>query len=227
MKIDVVSIFPDMFAPFLAAGVIGKALERELAQVRAHDLREFTDKRHRQVDDEPYGGGPGMVMAVEPFYNALCSILQSDPWVLPGGTRTILLSPSGLSFDHALAHDLSEAEHLVLLCGRYEGIDARVSAMVTDEVSIGDFVLSGGELAAMVVIDAVLRQVGGVLGAEESLNEESFRGGTLEYPQYTRPAVWRGIGVPAVLTSGDHERVRGWRREQARFLTEARRPDLR
>jgi tRNA (guanine37-N1)-methyltransferase len=226
MRIDIISIFPEMFDPVLNTGMLRLARERELLDVRLHNLRDATSDKHRQVDDEPYGGGPGMVMTPEPFYQALSGVLGEPPYVLPGGTRTILLSARGTLLRHEMVQALSRAQRLVLLCGRYEGVDARVADFVTDEVSIGDYVLSGGEIGAMVLVDAVGRLMAGVLGAEESLDEESFTAGQLEYPHYTRPALWRGLGVPPVLTSGDHRRIREWRAGEARFSTKVRRPDL-
>lgn len=226
MKVDIVTIFPEMFGPVLDTGMLRLARERGLLAVNTHDLRDFTDDRHRQVDDEPYGGGPGMVMKAEPFWQALCGIVGDTPYLLTKGMRTVLLSAQGTPLKQKVVEGLAQAEKLVLLCGRYEGVDARVGAFVTDEISIGDYILSGGEIGAMVIVDAVGRLLTGVLGAEESLEEESFSHGRLEYPQYTRPAFWRGFGVPYVLTSGDHGRVREWRVGEAGFNTLVRRPDL-
>lgn len=226
MKIDIVTIFPEMFGPVLDTGMLRLARERELLDVNTHDLRDFTEDRHRQVDDEPYGGGPGMVMKAEPFWQALRGVVGDTPYLLPKGTRTILLSARGAPLKQKVVEGLARAEKLVLLCGRYEGVDARVGEFVTDEISIGDYILSGGEIGAMVIVDAVGRLLSGVLGAKESLEEESFSHGGLEYPQYTRPALWRGLGVPYVLTSGDHGRVREWRAREASFSTLVRRPDL-
>ena len=226
MKIDIVTIFPDMFGPVLDTGMLRVARERELLDVSTHDLRDSTEDRHRQVDDEPYGGGPGMVMKAEPFWQALRALVGETPYLLPKGTRTVLLSARGTPLKQKVVEGLAEAERLVLLCGRYEGVDARVSEFVTDEISIGDYIISGGEIGAMVIVDAVGRLLSGVLGAKESLEEESFSDGRLEYPQYTRPSLWRGLGVPYVLTSGDHRRVREWRAREAGFSTLVRRPDL-
>ena len=226
MRIDVITIFPEMFPPVLDTGILRVARDRGHLEVAAYDLRDYTTDRHRQVDDEPYGGGPGMVMTAEPFYTAVIGLLGDEPYLLPGGTRTILMSARGMSLDHKVVSSLAQEERLLLLCGRYEGVDARVADFVTDEISIGDYVLSGGEIGAMVVIDAVARLQVGVLGAAESLAEESFAGGLLEYPHYTRPARWREAGVPPVLLSGDHRRIDEWRAEQSRLSTAARRPDL-
>jgi len=226
MKIDIITIFPDIFEPVLSVGMLRLARERGLLEVKAHDLPDFTEDKHRQVDDEPYGGGPGMVMKVEPFWKAICCVTGDAPYILRRGTRTVLLAAGGTPLKHAVVEGLADAEQLVLLCGRYEGVDARVGSFVTDEISIGDYVLSGGEIGAMVLVDAVVRLLTGVLGARESLEEESFLRGQLEYPQYTRPAQWRGLGVPYVLTSGDHKRVRAWRAAESRLSTVVRRPDL-
>lgn len=226
MKIDIVTIFPEMFDSVFGSGMLRLAAEKGLIEIDVHNLRDYTADRHRQVDDEPYGGGPGMVMLPEPFYQALADILGGGPFLLPGSIRTVLLSAGGSLLTHELAENLAGSDRLVFLCGRYEGVDARVAGMVTDEISIGDYVLSGGEIGVMAVVDAVCRLISGVLGAPDSLIEESFSAGLLEYPQFTRPAVWRGEAVPAVLTSGDHEKIRKWRNDQAVFSTDVRRPDL-
>ena len=226
MLIDIITIFPEMFSPVLDMGMLRVARDRGHLEVATHDLRDYTTGRYRQVDDEPYGGGPGMVMMAEPFYEAITGLLGDEPYLLPGGTRTILMSARGTRLDHQVVSSLAQEERLLLLCGRYEGVDARVADFVTDEISIGDYVLSGGEIGAMVVIDAVARLQAGVLGAAESLAEESFASGRLEYPHYTRPARWREAGVPPVLLSGDHGRIDEWRVEQSRLSTAVRRPDL-
>lgn len=226
MKIDIVSIFPEVFEPVFKVGMSRLAQERGLLELAAHDLRDFTADKHRRVDDEPYGGGPGMVMKPEPFYAAMTALLGGSPFVLSKGVRTILLTPQGESLSQPLVTGLSKAARLIILCGRYEGVDARVNTFVTDEISVGDYVLSGGEIGAMVLVDAVGRLISGVLGAEASLDEESFSNGLLEYPQYTRPASWRGLTVPDVLVSGDHGAVKEWRRRMAELRTRARRPDL-
>ena len=226
MKIDIVSIFPEVFEPVFRVGMSRLAQERGLLELAAHDLRDFTADKHRRVDDEPYGGGPGMVMKPEPFYAAMTALLGESLFVLPKGVRTILLTPQGVRLSQPIVDGLSKAERLVILCGRYEGVDARVNTFVTDEISVGDYVLSGGEIGAMVLVDAVGRLISGVLGAEASLDEESFSNGLLEYPQYTRPASWLGLPVPDVLVSGDHGAVKEWRRRMAELRTRARRPDL-
>lgn len=226
MKIDIVSIFPEVFGSVFNIGMSRLAQERGLLEISAHDLRDFTADKHRQVDDEPYGGGPGMVMKPEPFYEAMRSLVGGSPFVLPKGVRSVLLTPQGAPLSQDLVKGLSRAQRLIILCGRYEGVDARVSTFVTDEISIGDYVLSGGEIGAMVLVDAVGRLISGVLGDEASLDEESFCAGILEYPHYTRPATWLGMKVPDVLVSGDHGAIKKWRHGTAEFLTKARRPDL-
>jgi tRNA (guanine37-N1)-methyltransferase len=228
MKIDIISIFVDYFEP-LRLSLVGKAIENGIVDLRIHDLRNWTFDRHRTVDDAPYGGGAGMVMRPEPWGLALDAVTagQDDP-------RLLVLSPSGRPFDQSLAYELAEERHLIFACGRYEGIDARVvedaaRRLRVDELSIGDYVLSGGEVAAMVVIEAVVRLLPGVIGNPESLIEESYGAdneGLLEGPVYTKPSSWRGLDVPEVLLSGHHEKIAAWRREQAVKRTQARRPDL-
>ncbi|HWH23717.1 MAG TPA: tRNA (guanosine(37)-N1)-methyltransferase TrmD [Candidatus Limnocylindria bacterium] len=218
LLIDVVTIFPELFPGPLASSIPGRALERGLAALTAHDLRRWGLGRHRSVDDYPYGGGAGMIMRPEPIAGALDELAGPD-------TTRVLLDPGGLPFNQATARELAGAGHLLLLCPRYEGVDERVRAMVDLELSIGDYVLSGGELPAMVVIDAVLRLLPGAIDAA-STADESFTAGLLEYPQYTRPADFRGEAVPEVLLSGDHGAIERWRREQARLRTRSRRPDL-
>ena len=228
MKIDVVSIFVEYFQP-LGLSLVGKAIEKGIVDLRVHDLRSWTTDRHRTVDDTPYGGGAGMVMRPEPWGRALDALTtgQTDP-------RLLVLSPSGRTFTQALAQELAGEQHLIFACGRYEGIDARVvedatRRMRVDELSIGDYVLSGGEAAALVVVEAVVRLLPGVMGNPESLIEESHGAeheGLLEGPVYTKPPSWRGLDVPGVLVSGHHERVAAWRREQALQRTRLRRPDL-
>ena len=228
MKIDVVSIFVEYFQP-LGLSLVGKAIEKGIVDLRVHDLRSWTTDRHRTVDDTPYGGGAGMVMSPEPWGQALDALTtgQTDP-------RLLVLSPSGRTFTQALAHELAGEQHLIFACGRYEGIDARVvedatRRMRVDELSIGDYVLSGGEAAALVVVEAVVRLLPGVMGNPESLIEESHGAeheGLLEGPVYTKPPSWRGLDVPGVLVSGHHERIAAWRREQALQRTRLRRPDL-
>ena len=224
MRIDVVSIFPDYLAP-LELSLPGKARAKGLLDVHVHDLRDWAHDRHRTVDDTPYGGGAGMVMRPEPWGEAL-DVLAPDAATL------VVPTPSGVPFRQALAEELATREHLVFACGRYEGIDQRVldhaaSRMEVREVSLGDYVLNGGEVAALAIIEAVVRLLPGFMGNTASLVEESHQDGLLEYPMYTKPPHWRGLAVPEVLLSGDHERIAGWRREQALRRTAERRPDLR
>lgn len=224
MRIDVVTIFPEALTPFLRAALLGKATEGGLVDVRVHDLRDHTSDRHRKVDDEPYGGGPGMVMSPEPLFRAVEAIAperkQDDP-------RVILLSPQGRKLTQAVVRELATLRWLVILCGRYEGVDERVARHLADEeLSVGDYVLTGGEAAALVVVDAVTRVVPGVVGDPASVQRESFEDGLLDHPHYTRPADFRGLGVPDVLLSGDHAAIERWRREEAERRTRERRPDL-
>ena len=218
LEIDVLTLFPAMVAGPLSESIPGRIQERGLATVRVHDLREFGLGRHKSVDDTPYGGGAGMVMRVEPVVAAIESVARPDSLV-------ILMDPGGEVFDQARAGDLAGRSHLVLVCPRYEGVDERIRAFVDLELSIGDYVVSGGELPALVVIDAVMRLLPGAID-EQSTAEESFSEGLLEYPQYTRPPTYRGMDVPEILTSGDHGAVAKWRRERAIERTRARRPDL-
>ncbi|MDQ3662627.1 MAG: tRNA (guanosine(37)-N1)-methyltransferase TrmD [Actinomycetota bacterium] len=215
MNIDVVTIFPGLVEGFLGWGVLGRAIAAGRLNVRAHDLREWSTDRHRSIDDEPYGGGAGMVMSPAPFFEAVDAVRD------PGG-HVVLLSAKGRKLDHEGVTSLAGRAQLVLLCGRYEGVDERVAEVSDEELSIGDFVLAGGELGALVVIEAVARLLPGVLGNEQSLSFESHTAGTLEYPQYTRPAEYRGLRVPAVLLSGDHGAIERWRREQSERLTRER-----
>ena len=223
MRIDVVTLFPEMFSSVLGASLLGKAIARGLVEVELTDPRQFGLGRHRSTDDAPYGGGSGMVMRPEPLVSA---IEQAEARGERGPAHKILLTPSGRPLDRAAVLRLAALPRLLLVCGRYEGYDERVVAAVDEELSIGDYVLTGGELAAMIVIDAVARRLPGVLGNAESPVEESFEEGLLEHPQYTRPPTFRGVDVPAVLLSGDHQRVRRWRRREALLRTRARRPDL-
>jgi len=222
---DIVTIFPAMVEAALAAGVVGRAIEKKLLDVAIHDLRDFTTDRHRSVDDVPYGGGPGMVMKPEPIFKALDAIAARRG--APRETTLVLLtSPQGTPFTQAGARRLSATEHVVLLCGRYEGVDERVRARVDEEVSIGDYVLSGGELPALVVLDAVARFVPGVVGDDQSVAEDSFSRGLLDFPHYTRPAEVGRDRVPAVLLSGNHAEIRRWRMRESLARTLDRRPDL-
>lgn len=219
----VLTLYPGMFPGPLGAGIVGRAVQDGAFALDTIDIRDFASDKHRTVDDLPFGGGPGLVMKPDVVDAALAVAIARAP----EGAIAICLSPSGRPFDQSLAREFAAAPGIVLLCGRFEGIDARViEARALREISIGDFVLSGGEPAAMCVIDACVRLLPGVLGAAESLGEESFEDGLLEYPHYTRPAIWQDRAVPAVLTSGNHANIRAWRREQALRLTAERRPDL-
>jgi tRNA (guanine37-N1)-methyltransferase len=219
LRIDVVTLFPEMFAP-LSHSILGRAVEQGRLTVSYVNPRDFTDDRHRTVDDYPYGGGPGMVMKPQPIFAAVESVASPD-------SDVILLGPAGRVFKQAIAAELAEREHLILICGHYEGVDDRVREhLVTDEVSIGDYVLTGGELAAMVIVDAVARLLPGVLGHAESAGDESHSQGLLEYPQYTRPTEFRGWPVPEILLSGNHAEVAKWRRRRSLERTAEQRPDL-
>jgi tRNA (guanine37-N1)-methyltransferase len=218
---DVVTLFPDVFPGPLGAGVVGRAIERGLLHVEAHDLRESAGDKHRQVDDIPYGGGPGMVLKPEPIFKAVRGLQEAGP------APCVLLTPQGRLLDQGLAAELAAVPRLILVAGRYEGFDERVRAGLADyEVSIGDYILSGGELAAMVLIEVVARYVPGVLGDDTSAANDSFSEGLLEHPQYTRPVEFEGQRVPEVLLSGNHELIRQWRAEMAAERTRARRPEL-
>jgi tRNA (guanine37-N1)-methyltransferase len=220
VRIDVLTIFRGIFEGPLRESLLGKAVDGGLVEVRIHDIRDFTEDRHRQVDDEPYGGGPGMVLKAEPVFRAIESLGE-------GPKRVILLSPAGRRLDQALVRELAAEPWLVLIAGRYEGVDERVAEGVpAEEISIGDYVLSGGEIAALVVLEAVSRLIPGVVGKEGSLLAESFEDGVLDHPHYTRPRELRGMGVPEILLSGDHARIAEWRREAAKDKTRRNRPDL-
>ena len=221
MRIDVLTIFPDLIRDALGYSIPSRAIKAGLAEVEAHDLRDYTDDRHRTVDDTPYGGGAGMIFKPEPIARALQDIEPGE------NTRVIFMTPEGQRLDQKLANRLSLSPHLILLCGHYRGIDDRIRARyVTDEISIGDYVLSGGELPALVLIDAVLRLLPGAIGDAESALEDSFQNGLLDCPWYTRPQEFEGLKVPEVLLSGDHKEITAWRAEEARKRTQERRPDL-
>jgi tRNA (guanine37-N1)-methyltransferase len=225
MRIDVITIFPGLIEPFRSTSLLGAAVQSGIVELAVHDLREFTKDRHRTVDDTPYGGGPGMVMRPEPLVEAIEAL--AGPKGESRSARVLLLSPQGRRFEQQRAQELAHTQHLVLVCGRYEGVDQRVVEIAVDEeVSIGDYVLAGGELPALVLIEAVTRLLPGVMGNPESAESESFQTGILEGPQYTRPPEYRGFEVPAVLRSGDHQAIARWRAEQARAITRERRPDL-
>ncbi|MDO8879819.1 MAG: tRNA (guanosine(37)-N1)-methyltransferase TrmD [Coriobacteriia bacterium] len=222
MRIDVVTVLPQVFAPVLGASILGRAIASGVLDVAVHDLRDWTADRHRTTDDSPFGGGPGMVMKPEPVFSAVADISAMHP----ARTITVLVCPSGRRLDQDLVRSLASEHRLLFICGRYEGFDERIRTLADVEVSIGDYVLTGGELPALVIIDAVARLLPGALGDETSAEDESFNGGLLEYPQYTRPAEYRGMGVPPVLLSGDHAKIAAWRRDQAVRRTAERRPDL-
>ena len=220
MKIDVLTLFPGMFAGPLDESIVRRARDTGRLDLQIHNLRDYTHDRHRTVDDKPFGGGPGMLLKPEPVFEAVENLAGE-------ATRVILLTPAGRPFDQGIARELAQASHLLLVCGSYEGFDERIrEALADDELSIGDFVVTNGALPAMVIIDAVARLLPGVLGDDASARDESFSQGGLEYPQYTRPAEFRGMRVPEVLLSGDHAEIAKWRAEQARQRTEQRRPDL-
>lgn len=217
MKIDILTLFPEMFAP-LEHSIVGKAREKGLLEVNYHNFREQAEKA-RHVDDEPYGGGQGMLLRAQPIFDTMDQIEQTNP-------RVILLDPAGRTFDQSYAEELAQEEQLIFICGHYEGYDERIKTLVTDEISLGDYVLTGGELAAMTMIDATVRLIPEVIGKEVSHTDDSFSSGLLEYPQYTRPYEYRGMVVPDVLMSGHHENIRKWRLEQSLRKTMERRPDL-
>jgi len=222
LRIDIISIFPEIFEPVLGSSMLGIAREKGAMELEVHDLRDWTTDRHRTTDDYPYGGGYGMVMKPEPFFAAVEAVKALDE----RPATVILTCPTGRVLDQALAEDLATRDRLIVLCGRYEGVDERVRSLVDLELSIGDYVLTGGELPAMVLVDAVTRLQPGVLATAQSTEEESFSWGLLEYPQYTRPASFRDMSVPDVLLSGDHAKVDTWRRTEAIRRTVERRPDL-
>ncbi len=220
MRIDIITIFPEMFREVFGFGIVRRAREGNLVNVHVHDLRDFTTDKHRSTDDAPYGGGPGMVMKVEPLVSAVETIATDD-------SRVVLLSPRGAPFSQDKVKELSTVEQLVLVAGRYEGVDERfVAAAGAEEISIGDYVLSGGEIPAMVVVDALVRLLPGAISDPESAEQDSFSHGVLDYPDYTRPEEFRGLRVPEVLLSGNHAAIQKWRRKQALTDTEVRRPEL-
>lgn len=227
MRIDILSLFPEMFTGPFGSGMIKRAVERNLVKIDVHNIRDWTHDKHHTVDDCPYGGGAGMVLKPQPIFEAVEAVTDS----VESQTRTevpvVLLSPQGRLFSHNIAAELSQYSRMILICGHYEGVDERViEHLVTDEISVGDYVLTGGELPAMVLTDAVVRLIPGVLGSEESALDESHTAGLLEYPQFTRPPEYRGLTVPDILLSGDHGAVARWRREQSVLRTLKRRPEL-
>ena len=221
MRIDVLTLFPGMFQNFLSESIIKRAREKAKADIRLYNIRDYSTDKHRKADDKPFGGGPGMVLLIEPIYNALKKIVGAKR------ARVVLMSPQGERLTQKTAKRLAKLKKLVIICGHYEGIDERVKEGLADEeISIGDYILTCGEIPAMVLIDAVVRLIPGVLGDKESVISESFENDLLEYPQYTRPASFRGMQVPAVLLSGNHKKIAAWRRKEAITRTENRRPDL-
>ncbi len=219
MKIDVLTLFPEVVHAYLKESIIGRAAERELVRVKVHNIRDYSSDKHKTVDDSPYGGGPGMVLKPEPIFEAFD---KNDLW----SGRKIFVSPQGNTLSHNITTRLSNEKHLVILCGHYEGIDQRVCDRMDEEISIGDYVISNGAVASTVLIDAVVRQIPEVLGNSESVEKDSFANGLLEYPQYTRPPVFRGEKVPEILLCGNHKKIEEWRREQSLRKTLERRPEL-
>lgn len=226
MEIDILTIFPGMFYGPLSESILGRAQDKGILTVRIHDIRDFTTSKHRVVDDYSFGGGPGMVMKAEPIAAAIEHALAARTATGGAPSRVVMTTPAGATFSQEMAREFASCDHLVIICGHYEGVDERVMGLVTDRVSVGDYVLTGGELPAMVMVDATARLLPGALGDEESASSDSFWDGILDYPHYTRPRVWRGMEVPEVLLSGDHERIRIWRRKQALKRTLEWRPDL-
>jgi len=224
VRIDVFCLFPEMFVSPFNQSIVKRAKEQGLVDIVIHNIRDHTHDKHHTADDYPYGGGPGMVLKPEPIFEAIEATKQQ---INPGKVAIILLTPQGRLFSQQIAQELASHSHLMLICGHYEGVDERVHEhLATDEISIGDYVLSGGEPAAMVLVDAIVRLVPGVLGSQTSLNSDSHTGGLLEYPQYTRPQIYRGWPVPSVLLSGNHEEIARWRHQEAISRTAKRRPDL-
>ncbi len=229
MRIDVLTIFPEFFDEVFDFGIVRRARQAGIVEINLHDIREYAEDKHKMVDDRPFGGGDGMVLKPEPIFAAIENLIgTSDRTVYPMGTRVVLLSPQGRKFDQDAARGFADSvDRLVIICGRYEGVDERVNqALVTDEISIGDYVLSGGEPAAVVVVDSVVRLLPDALGSETSAENDSFSQGLLDCPHYTRPAEFRGMQVPEVLLNGNHAEIEKWRRERAIEKTKGNRPDL-
>ena len=228
LRVDIITIFPDYFREVFEYGIIRRARAASLVEIKAHDLRSWTSDKHKVVDDRPFGGGDGMVLKPEPIFAAVKSLTGARRRTdVPSGKRVVLLSPQGKPFTQLMAAEFAQSEQLVLICGRYEGVDERVAdALVTDEVSIGDYVLSGGEPAALIVVDAVVRLIPGALGSETSAATESFSAGLLDYPHYTRPPDFEGMRAPEVLLTGHHAEIERWRQEAAEEKTKRNRPDL-
>ena len=229
MRIDVLTIFPEFFGQVFEFGIIRRAKLAEIVEINLHDIREFAADKHRMVDDRPFGGGDGMVLKPEPIFAAVESLLgTNEKTAYPTGTRVVLMSPQGMQLNQSLSKEVADQiEHLVVICGRYEGVDERVNqTLVTDEISIGDYVLSGGEPAAVVLVDSIVRLLPGALGSETSAENDSFSSGILDYPHYTRPAEFRGMKVPDVLLNGNHAEIEKWRHEKALEKTKLNRSDL-
>jgi len=227
MRFDIFTLFPEVCAPYVQESILKRAQAAGLLEVQLHNIRDHAPGKHQVTDDEPYGGGGGMVMKPEPVFNAVEAVLGIEAGATPAATPVILLTPQGRTFNQAIAYELAQHERIALVCGRYEGFDERIREhLATDELSIGDYVLTGGELAALIVVDAVARLLPGVLGDPTGAEDDSFAMGLLEYPHYTRPAEYRGWRVPDILVSGDHAKVARWRRQQALQRTRRRRPDL-
>jgi tRNA (guanine37-N1)-methyltransferase len=227
LKIDVVTIFPQLFDNILEYGVLKESKAQKLCEFTAYDLRDFTKDKHKKVDDRPFGGGPGMVMTAQPLDDAVSFIKEQNSKRNILNSKTVLLSPQGLKLDQKMLHYFVSLENIILICGRYEGIDERAIDLLVDmEVSIGDYVLTGGEIPAMVIIDGVIRLIEGIVGKKQSLLNESFEQGLLDFPQYTRPEVYKGLSVPEVLLSGNHSRIEKWRNEKSIESTKIKRPDL-
>lgn len=226
MQIDVLTIFPKMFDSVLGESIVKRAQKKGVVRINIINLRSFSKDKHRKVDDKPFGGGPGMIMSVEPFFEAM-NYLRYKTCAKRLKARVILMSPKGPPFNQRLAKKIARYEHIILLCGHYEGIDERIREnLIDEEISIGDFVLTGGELPAMAIIDAVVRLLPGALGNKDSTKEDSFSKDLLEHPQYTRPADYKGLKVPEVLLSGDHKRIKEWRKKESFKITKKKRPDL-
>lgn len=223
MRIDVLTLFPGMFAGPMGESIIGKAREKDLLEINVSNFRDYSDNKHHTVDDYPYGGGAGMLLKAQPIFDNLAAIEQATPTTKK---RVILLDPAGKKFDQKMAEEFSQEEHLIFICGHYEGYDERIRTLVTDEVSLGDYVLTGGELGAMVMIDATVRLLPEVLGNETSAQTDSHSTGLLEHPQYTRPADFRGLAVPEVLLNGNHKLIEEWRLKESLRRTYTRRPDM-
>lgn len=227
LKIDVVTIFPDMFDNIIEFGVLKEAFKKNICQLNIYNLRDFSNYKHGRVDDRPYGGGPGMVLMPEPIDNAITFIKKKNKIKKKEKQKTILLSPRGEKLNQNKLKYLSNLENIILICGRYEGVDERVvDSLIDFEISIGDYVLTGGEIPAMVIIDGAIRLLPGVVGKEESLKSESFEDNLLDYPQYTRPPVFKGMDVPKILLSGNHKDIQKWRKEKSLEITRIKRPDL-